>query len=144
MYRIEYSILHTVTVIIMLAEDKTGQTPPVSSVILCSPPLSEPRTLCFCYCTCTDCNGLHELVSPGVRSHNQCQVGLLDQLVHCALCDTIPKKQKQEWNPSIIYIHRLQAASVEAKKYMSFTTWWQWHQVPAESSVWWKPHTRNK
>lgn len=49
MFRIEYYILHTVTVIIMLAEDKIGQTPPVSSVILCSPPSSEPRTLCFCY-----------------------------------------------------------------------------------------------
>lgn len=27
------------------------------------------------------------------------------------------------------------------KKYMSFTTWWQWHQ---NTSVWREPHTRNK
>lgn len=44
---------------------------------------------CCSYCTCTDCDGLHELVSPGVGSHHQRQVGLLDQLVHRALCDTM-------------------------------------------------------
>lgn len=35
--------------------------------------------------TCTDGNSLHELLSPGICSHHQSQVGLLDQLVHCAL-----------------------------------------------------------
>lgn len=47
--------------------------------------------------TCADCNGLHELVSPGVGSHHQSQVGLLDQLVHGALQDTT---SEQESDPS--------------------------------------------
>lgn len=69
----------------------------------------------FFYVTCTDCNGLHELLSPGVCSHHQSQVGLLDQLVHRALRDTIPKKQTRK--KSIIYTHRLKSASmVDASK----------------------------
>ena len=41
--------------------------------------------LIFFSSTCTDCDGLHELVPPGVSPHHQRQVGLLDQLVHGAL-----------------------------------------------------------
>lgn len=43
--------------------------------------------------TCTDCDGLHELVSPGVRPHHQRQVGLLDQLIDGALCETTSKSR---------------------------------------------------
>lgn len=49
-------------------------------------------------------------------------------------------KKKHKWGPSICFPQRLLSAQ-QQKKYMSFTTWWQWHQ---DTSVWREPHARNK
>ena len=111
----EYHILSTVRVGIMLAG--WGDT------------RSDQRTWGCVYSTCTDCNGLHELVSPRVCSHHQCQVGLFDQLVHCAL-ETRMK--------SIHYLHPETASEM---KFTGSTTWWQWHPGPGG---WWQPHSGNK
>lgn len=35
--------------------------------------------------TCADCDSANKLLSPAAAPHHQSQVGLLDQLVHCAL-----------------------------------------------------------
>lgn len=35
--------------------------------------------------TCAHCDGFDELISPAVGSHQQSQVGFLDQFVHCVL-----------------------------------------------------------